>query len=124
MPGRVQVTNTMFFVCKQDIPTDRKKDITYRQIVCNYQPGKAEPNRTRLTVGGDWINYLEDCRTPTAVLLNIKLMLNSIISMPNAKFMTMDIINVYFNIPLNLYKYICLKLAYIPPDVTEHYVLH
>ena len=99
MPGQVQGTNSIIFVRKQDIPTNRKKDITYRQIICDYWPGKAEPNRTRLMVGGNRINYPEDCGTLTVDLLTIKLMLNSIISTQNAKFMTMDIKNFYLNTP-------------------------
>ena len=78
MPGRVQGTNTIFFVNKQDVQKNRKKDVTYDQIVCNYQPCKAEPNRTRSTIGGDKINYPYDCGMPTADLLTIKLLLNSV----------------------------------------------
>ena len=90
MLERVQGTNTIFFVNKQDVPKNRQKDVTYARISCNYQPGKAEPNRTTLTIVGNRINYSEDCRMPTANLLTIKLLLNSIISTKKAKFMTMD----------------------------------
>ncbi len=41
--------------------------------------------------GGDRVHYPGDAGTPTADLLTVKLLLNSIISIPNAKFMTMDI---------------------------------
>ncbi len=34
------------------------------------------------------VNYPDNCGTPTADLLTVKLMLNSIISTPNAKFTT------------------------------------
>ena len=47
-------------------------------------------------MGGYLINYLDDCGTPTADLLTVKLMLNSVISTPNAKFMTIDIKDFYF----------------------------
>ena len=36
MSDRVQGMNTMFFVCKQDIPMYRRKDIMYGQILCDY----------------------------------------------------------------------------------------
>ena len=77
MPGRVQGTNA--FVHKQDIQKNRQKDVTYGCIIYYYQPGKAEPNRARLTIRGDRINYPDDCGTQTADVLTIKLMFNSII---------------------------------------------
>ena len=40
---------------------------------------------------GNLINFPGDCRTPTLDLLTVKLMLNSLISTPNVKFMTIDI---------------------------------
>ena len=101
MQGKVKGTNTMFFIRKNEISTNRLCDITYGSIVCEYQDGKTEPNRTRLTVCGDKINYPGDCGTPTADLLAIKLLLNSIISTPRAKFMTMNIKNFYLNTPPN-----------------------
>ena len=49
--GRTKGTNTILFVAKKAIPQDRFRDITYGKFVCNVRPQKAEPNRTRLTVG-------------------------------------------------------------------------
>ena len=85
MPDWVNETNTMFFITKNEIP--------YRRIICDYWEGKAEPNWTRLAIGGDKINYPKYCSMPTEELLTIKLLLNSIIPTPKAKFMTMDIKN-------------------------------
>ena len=67
--------------------------------MCDCQEGKDEPNRTRLTVGGDMINYPGDCATPTADLLTVKLLINSTISALGAKFYTVDIKNFYLNTP-------------------------
>ena len=47
---------------------------------------------------------------PTVDLLMVKVLLNSMVSMPEAKFMTIDIKNFYLNIPLKRYKYLHLKL--------------
>ena len=86
--------------------------------------GSAKQNQTGPDSWlGGIINYLEDCGKPTADLLTIKLMLNSIISMQNVKFMTMDIKKFYLNTPLKWYEYLHLKLADIPPDVIEWYAL-
>ncbi len=82
------------------MPQDRFKDCTYVRIVCNERPEKADPNRVRITVGGNKINYPGNCGTPTAGLLTVKLPLNSVVSTPGAKWMTMDISNFYLMIPL------------------------
>ena len=87
MPGRVEGTNTFFFINQDEIPADRKKDVTYARICCNVRPEKVnEPNRCRITVGGDRINYPYEVATPTADLLTVKLLLNSVISTEGAKF--------------------------------------
>ena len=102
MPGRIskeKATNTMFFIKQNEIPRDRQRDVTYARIVCNYRDQKKEKERTRITMGGDRINCHFDRGTPTAELLTIKLLLNSVISTPGAKFMTIDISNFYLKTP-------------------------
>ncbi len=70
--------------------------------------------------GGDRVHYPEDAGTPIANLLTVKLLLNSIISTPNAKFMTMDIKDFYLNTPMIRYEYMQLRLADMPEDVILH----
>ena len=67
--------------------------------MCTVRPEKAEPNRTRLVVGGDRINYPGEVGTPTAEMLVAKLLFNSTISTKGARFMTMDISNFYLMTP-------------------------
>jgi hypothetical protein len=74
--------------------------------------------------GGDRVHCLGDAGTPTADLLTVKLLLNSIISTPNAKFMTMDIKDFYLNTPMAQYEYMRLRLADMPEDVIVHYRLN
>jgi hypothetical protein len=52
-------------------------------------------------MGGNLVNYPDDCGTPTADLLTVKLLLNSIISTPNAKFMIIDLKDFYQLTPMN-----------------------
>ena len=65
-------TETIFFVKKEDIPNDRKGDETYARIVSVYQEGKKDKYRTRVTMGGNLVNFPGDCGTPTADLLTVK----------------------------------------------------
>ena len=87
------------------MPTEIWKDITYGRVVVDYQPEKSDPYCTRLTVGGNLIVYPNDCGTPTVNLLTVKLLLNSIISSPGAKFLTIDIKNFYLNTPMKRFEY-------------------
>ena len=123
MPGLAEGTNTIFFIPKKEVPADRWRDITYGRIVVNYSPEKADLYHTRLTVGGDLVNYPGGCGTPTINLLTVKLILNSVISMPNAKFMTIDIKYFYMNTPMARSEYMHLKLSNLPESVISHYNL-
>ena len=93
--GRVQGTNTIYFIHKAEIPIDPWKDITYIKFVCTVRTKTKEPNWTKATLGGNLINYAAVVGTPTANLPLIKIFLNSMISMPGAQFATADISNFY-----------------------------
>lgn len=46
-----------FFINKHKIPEERKGDITYSRIVHSYQDSIKDKNHTRITMGGNLINY-------------------------------------------------------------------
>ncbi len=119
----IKGTNTIKFIHKREVPKSRLKDVTYGQFVCTILPEKAEPNRTCFTVRGDRINYPGEVATPTADLLVTKILFNSIISMPVARFMTMDISNFYLNSPLARPEYIRIKISNIPEEIINEYNL-
>ena len=121
MPGRVEGTNTFFFINQDAIPQDRQKDVRYARICCNVRPEKVnEPNRCRITVGGDRINYPYEVATPTADLLTVKLLLNSVISTEGARFCSVDIKNFYLSCtPLKRFEYVRMQLTDFPEDVIE-----
>ena len=90
MPGIVEGTNTLFLIEKQDISIDRWKDVTDGRVVVDYHPGKRDPYCTQLNIGGDRVNYPEDCGTNTVRLTTVKILLNSIVSTINTHFMTVS----------------------------------
>eukprot|EP01082_Thalassiosira_pseudonana_P007091 g6238.t1 g6238 contig22:44837-45934(+) len=102
-------SNTIRFMRNQDLPPDQRKDVTYGKFVCSVRPEKLEQNRTRLTIGGDGINYPGEVATPTAEMLVAKILFNSVVSTPGAQFMTVDISNFYLETPLKRPEYIRLK---------------
>ena len=122
--GRIEKpTNTCFFIHKHEVPQDRFKEVTYGKFVCTVRPQKAEPFRTRLTLGGNRIKYPGDVGTPTADMLLFKILLNSVVSTPGAKFMTIDISNFYLNTPMKRFEYVKLALSDIPEEVITEYNL-
>lgn len=121
LPGIVEGTDTLCFVVKEQIPKDRLKDAVHVRIVCNERPEKEDPDRVRITAAGNHINYPGDFGTPTADLLTVKLLLNSIISIAGTKFFTMDISNFYLNTPLKRKEYLRLKITNFPENIINNY---
>jgi hypothetical protein len=114
---------TIFFVKKEDILNDRMGDETYARIVSVYQEGRKDKYRTRVTMGGNLVSFPGECGTPTADLLTVNLLLNSIISTTNAKFMTLDIKDSYLMTPMKRYEYFQMKLDLFPQDIIDKYDL-
>jgi hypothetical protein len=87
--NRLYNTNTILFIRRSDIPKGRK--VTYGSFVVDIEDHKEEKERTRLTVGGDQIEYPGDNSTLTEGLTTAKILINSAISTPNTKFLVIDI---------------------------------
>jgi hypothetical protein len=88
-----------------------------------YHSKKKDPYCTHITMGGNLINYPSDCGTPTADLLTVKLMFNSIILTRNAKYMTIDIKDFYLMTPMDHFEYFRMKLELFPQDIIKEYGL-
>ena len=76
---RVEGTNTFHPIRYEDIPLDRRKEIAFSKVVCTFRPEKSDPNRTRITIAGQNINYPGDVGTKTASLGLVKLLLNRVL---------------------------------------------
>ena len=83
--------------------------MTYASFTCDYRPNKTETHRTRLTAGGDCINYPDDAGTPTADMTLFKIHANSIISTPKARCIMVDIKDFYLCTPMKRYEYMTTK---------------
>ena len=83
--GETEGTNTVFFMTHEEIkriPKDRT--VTYTRIVVDYRPQKDDPNRVRITVGGNLIEYPGELTTRTADLITSKILWNRVLSTPGA----------------------------------------
>ena len=89
----------------------------------DYSPHKTDPNRTRLTVGGNLINCPDDISTPTDDTTTTKIVINSAISKPKAKYLVGDVNNVYLGTTMTCYEYLRLSITIIPQDIIYQYNL-
>ena len=96
---------------------------TYARTVCTVRPEKEEPNRTRITAGGNLINYPGDTSTDTAGLELVKVHWQSVLSTPGSKYMTIDIGNFYTNTPMDRYEYMRMHIDKIPQEIIDEYNL-
>ncbi len=122
--GRIDGTNTIFFIHKHEIPQDRLKDVTYIKFVSLIRMEKEDPHQIQATLRGNLIQYPDDVGTPTANLLLIKIFLNSVISTDRAKFATADLSNFYFMTPLKRPENGRVKLMDISDKILGEYKLH
>ena len=113
----------IFFIPRAKVPTGRK--VTYANPVCDYRPLKDDPYRIRLlTVGGDKLPYANDAGSPAASLLEAKLLFNSVISTPGAKFISADIKNYFLCSPMKTFEYIKIPFRWIPEEIRQQYNLY
>ena len=104
------------------IPKDRT--VTYTRIVVDFWPQKEDPNRVRFTVGGNLIDYPGESTTQTADLITSKILWNSVLSTPGAKFATGDIENMYLQTPMDRYEYMRIKADLVTEEFKQQYNLH
>ena len=87
------------------------------------KPNKKKEHRTRITAGGDRINYPEDVGTPMADITLVKTLFNSVISTKGARCVMLDVKDFYLNTPMKRYEYMQIKITDMPEEVIEHYKL-
>jgi hypothetical protein len=97
--------------------------VTYGSFVVDIKDHKEEKERTRLTVGGNQLEYPGDESTRTAGLTTAKNLINSVISTLGAKFLVIDINNFYLNTPLGRLEYMVINLSSLPQETIDKYDL-
>ena len=121
--NRIKGTNTIYFIDYALIPKDRRSDITYGRIVVDYRPHKTDPNHTRLTVGGNLINYPGEVSNPTADTTTANIVINSTISTPKTKYLVGDVNIFYLGTTTTRYEYLRLSITIIPQEIIDQYNL-
>ena len=113
----IKGTNCIFFIPHTKVP--KGKTVTYGRLVVDYRPTKSDPNRTRLTVGGNVLVFDGDLYTETTDIISVKMLLNSVLSTPGAKFLTLDIKNFYLGTPMDVYEYMKIKIDTILAEIIK-----
>ena len=111
-------TNTIFFKHPDELPPGKKA--TYLRICSNYRPHKADPYHVRFTVGDNLVEYHGNTYTPTVDLTTAKLLINSVLSTPNATMLGLDLSNFYLITPFDdpsEYEYMWIPAWVIPADI-------
>ena len=106
-----------------DIDKLQGKKYTYANIVMDHRPQKEDPNRIRITAGGNLIQYDKELSVRTADVSTAKLHWNSVISTPGARYMCLDLSLFYLSAALEYYEYMKIPLALFPVWIVEQYGL-
>ena len=88
-----------------------------------YPTTKIETHRTRLTAGGNIIDYSGEVSTPTSELTTTKLYVNSSISDVTYRYMCTDVKYFYLSNQMDRYKYIMIQVSMMPKEFVETYNL-
>jgi len=122
--GDTKGTNTIRFLTLDEIKNiPAGRTVTYARIVVDYRPQKEDPNRVRITVGGNLIDYPYELTTRTADLQTTKIMWNSVVSTDGAKYACADIGNMYLETPMERREYMRMPIDLIPKEFIDAYDL-
>jgi hypothetical protein len=69
------------------------------------------------------MDYPYDVSTPTVDITTAKIIFNSVVSTPNAKFMGLGIKDYYLNTEMERYKYMQLPIDIIQQEIIDQYQL-
>ena len=117
----VKGTTTVIFIIKDQVPKDKK--VTYGKIVCEVKPEKEEKERTRLTVGGNLLDFTENISSPTTSVTTEKCVFNSVVSTPEVRCLLACIKHFYLNNILPDPEFMRIPLKTTPHEIIDSYNL-
>ena len=110
--SNVKGNDAIEFIPKSEVPLKTK--VTYANMVCDIRPKKSDVYRTRLTIGGDKLDYHDNSTSPAASLIDTKILINSVVSdaKSGARFPTIDIIDYFLQSTLPVAEYMRIHSKY------------
>ena len=91
--------------------------------MCEVKPLKEEIEQTRLTVGGNLLDFTGNFRVPTAPVTNVKCVFNGVVSTPRARFRLAYIKTFYLKNVLPDPEFMRIPLKIIPQEIIGAYNL-
>jgi hypothetical protein len=119
----VTETNVMQFVSHSTKPSHRLASYYNPQPRIKFKDGDYE-FRIQGTYGGNLSDYTGEVSALTASIATVKTLLQSTISTPNAKFISLDIKDFYPQHKLDTMEYMRIRRDQIPDDIIDEYNLH
>ena len=108
-PNNIEGLGVLDWIRRGAVPHHKK--VTYPRYTIAERPEKEESDCTRITCGGDQLDYFGDVTTHTASMETIKIHWNSVFSTSNAKYCTGDISNMYFALDVDNTEFQCIFMV-------------
>ena len=120
---RILGNRTMFLIRPDQVPADCK--VTYATFVCSMRPGKSEPYRIRMAVGGDRLDAFQDVRSPAVGIVDTKLHINSTISdcKRGARYCTGDLKDFFLGSDMKIFQYMRIHRRSITQEILDEHDL-
>jgi hypothetical protein len=96
----------------------------YTNPVVKHRPQKEDPNRIRITAGGNLIQCNSEVSVHTANINTAKLHWISVVSTKKARYMRLDIKNFILTAALEYFEYMRIPISYFPAWMVEQYNLN
>ena len=93
------------------------------RIVVDFRPQKLDPNRVRITAGGNLIKCPGKLTTRRADITTTKIIRNSVISTEGARYGCLVVGDFYLETPMEKFEYMKMPLALFPEWTLKQYNL-
>ena len=91
------------------------------RILVDCRPQKSDPNRVRITAGGNLIKCPGKLTARTADIATTNIIWNSVISTKGARYGCLDVGHFYLETPMETFKYMKMPLALFPEWTHKQY---
>ena len=120
----VEETHTGSWIPRKNVPQGRKISYYNPRLTRKRRGPDRIEYRVRGTYGGDRGDYTGPTAAETADVTAVKIMLNAVISEPDACWLTTDISDFYLGTPMDSPEFMRVPLKYIPEATMTKYHLH
>ena len=115
-------SKTMLAIKHTEVPSHKKAAYYNPQCKIKVKEG-VTVRRVRGTIGGDKIEYEGNVTAHTSTIVQLNCLLNSVVSTPGAKFMTVDIADFYLQTDLPDPEYMRIHRRYLSDTIIAEFQL-